>query len=161
MVYLVDTREHEGKNDHILATFDKFGAKYTKRKLSSGDYSFMVPANEELSIPRDLDFSKKIIVERKASLEELAGNLTKERDRIKKEFALAPADKVLLIEGGTYSDMLHGNYNTQYNNKSYWASLHSLWHEFNIPFVFMPNPQESAIFIRGYFQYWLRNFLKK
>lgn len=136
------------------------GITYKRRKLSYCDYSFMLPKNEELGIPRDLDFSRLVAVERKANLDELAGNMTKERERIKKEFALAPKDKVLLIENASYSDMLNGNYRSEYAAKSYWASLHAFWHQYNIPFVFMPNPHESAYFIRGYFQYWLRDFLK-
>lgn len=161
MIYIYDTREHDGKNQHILDTWDKMGITYKKKKLDYGDYSFLVPANDDLGIPRDLDFSHKIIVERKASLDEFAGNVTKERDRIKKEFTLAPPEKVLLIEGASYSDMLNGRYRSEYAPKSYWATLHSFWHEYGIPFVFMPNPTESAYFIRGYLQYWLRNFLKK
>lgn len=160
MIYIYDTREHDGKNQHILDVWDKMGIAYKKKKLDYGDYSFFVPANEELDIPRDLDFSRQIVVERKASLDEFAGNATKERERIKKEFTLAPPEKVLLIEGGSYSDMLNGRYRSDYAPKSYWATLHSFWHEYNIPFVFMPNPAESAYFIRGYFQYWLRNYLK-
>ena len=131
-------------------------------KLEYGDYSFMIPADEELSIPRDLYFDKQIIVERKASLEELSGNLTQtsERSRIKKELALAPPKKVLLIEGASYGDMVTGNYNTKYDSKSYWASVHSLSHEFNLPVVFMPDKKYSGVFIMGYFYYYLRNLLR-
>jgi hypothetical protein len=160
MVYLYDTREHDGKNQHILDVFDKMKISYKKKKLDYCDYSFLIPANEELNIPRDLDFSHLVALERKASLEEILSNISTERDRLKKEFALGPKDKVLLIEGGSYSDMLKGNYNSKYSSKSFWATLHSFWHEYNIPFVFMPNQTESAYFIRGYFQYWLRNYLK-
>lgn len=159
MIILYDTREHDGKNDHILKVFDKMKVQYRRKKLDYGDYSFMIPANEELGIQRDLDFSKKIMIERKASLDELASNLTKERDRIKKELALAPQTKVLLIENATYSDVLNGNYRSEYAAKAYWATLHSFWHEFGMPVMFMPNPTESAYFIRGFFQYWLKNYL--
>ena len=160
MVYLVDTREHEGKNDHILNTFDKFGAKYMKRKLSYGDYSFLIPKNEDLSIPRDLDFSGKIMIERKSGLSEFIGNIEKDKARLKKELALAPPNKVLLIENASYSDVLHGNYSSNFSAKALWASIHSLWHEFNIPVFFSPQAEDTAFFIRGYFQYWLKNFLK-
>lgn len=160
MVYLYDTREHDGKNQHILDAWDKMSISYKKKKLNYGDYSFMIPADEKLCIPRDLDFSSKVVVERKANLDEFANNLTEERERIKKEFTLAPQTKVLLIENATYSDMLHGNYRSDYNPKSYWGSIHSLWHQFNIPVVFMQSKEESAYFIRGYLQYWLRNYLK-
>lgn len=160
MTILVDTREKENKNDHILGYFDSKKVPWKKQKLDYGDYSFMIPADEELGIPRDLYFDKDIIVERKASLDEFAGNLTKERDRIKKELALAPENKVLVIENGSYIDMVHGNYRSDYNAKSYYGSYHSLWHEFNIPIMFMPDPRYTGMFIRGYFQYYLRNIIK-
>ena len=79
MVILVDTREKV--NDHILEYFDKKNIIYKKKALDYGDYSFMIPANDKLSIPRDLYFMNKVVVERKASLEEISNNLTKERDR--------------------------------------------------------------------------------
>ena len=49
MVILVDTREKV--NDHILEYFDKKNITYKKKALDYGDYSFMIPANEKLSIP--------------------------------------------------------------------------------------------------------------
>ncbi len=160
MIYLVDTREHDGKNDHILKAFDKMNIKWKKKKLNYCDYSFMIPANPELGIMRDMDFSHKIVIERKANLDEICGNITKERDRIEKEFALAPQDKVLIIENATYSDMIHGKYRSQYAPKSFWATMHSFWHRYNIPVVFLQDPTDTAYFIRGYFQYWLREKLK-
>lgn len=159
---ICDTREHEGKNDHILRYFDDKKIPWIERKLEYGDYSMMIPADEELNIPRDLDFSSRIIVERKANLEELSGNLTSnsERSRIKKEFALAPDHKIMIVENASYSDMVNGTYNTKYNSKSFWASYHSIWHEFGIPIIFMPDNRYTGLFIRGYFVYYLRNLLK-
>ena len=160
MVCLVDTREHDGKNQHILDVFDKMGLHYEKRKLNFGDYSMKIPANPDLGIMRDLDFSSKIIIERKANLDEVCGNLgTADRSRIKKELALAPAEKVMLIENATYSDVLHGNYRSKFAPKSLWASLHSFWHEFGLPIFFVQQPEDSAYFIKGYFEYWLKNYL--
>ena len=78
-------------------------------KLDYGDYSFKLPENTELGILRDLFFTDEIIVERKNSLEELSGNYSTERNRIKAEFAGAPSKKVLLIENGTYSKMVGVN----------------------------------------------------
>ena len=158
MVILVDTRER--KADHILEYFDKKNITYKKKALDYGDYSFMIPANEKLSIPRDLYFMNKVIVERKASLEEISNNLTKERDRFEKELCLAPKTKVLLLENANYSDIATGNYNTQYNKKSFWASLHSFWFKYNIPIFFMPDNKWSGLFIRGYFEYYLKNYLR-
>lgn len=158
MVILVDTREK--KHDHILEYFDRKKISYKKKALDYGDYSFMIPANEKLSIPRDLYFSNKVVIERKASLEEISGNLTKERDRFEKELCLAPKTKVLLIENASYSDIATGNYNTQYNKKSFWASIHSIWFKYNIPVFFMPDNKWSGLFIRGYFTYFLKNYIR-
>ena len=158
IVILVATREK--KHDHILEYFDRKKISYKKKALDYGDYSFMIPANEKLSIPRDLYFSNKVIIERKASLEEISGNLTKERDRFEKELCLAPKTKVLLIENADYSDIATGNYNTQYNKKSFWASIHSMWFKYNIPVFFMPDNKWSGLFIRGYFTYFLKNYIR-
>lgn len=155
---LVDTREKANK--HITDYFDKAGIKWEKKALKYGDYSFFVPANPELAIDRDLYFDNEIMIERKGSLEELSSNLTQERDRIEKEFALAPPHKVLLIENASYEDIVNGNYDTSYNNKAYWATVHALWHKYNIPTFFMKNNKYSGFFIRGYFTYYLKESMK-
>lgn len=157
MVILVDTREKV--NDHITETFDKYSIAYKKKALDYGDYSFMIPADKDLSIPRDLLFTHKVVVERKASLEEISGNLTKDRARFEKELALAPKDKVLLIENARYEDVVDGRYKTDYNKKSFLGTLHSFWFKYNIPIFFLDN-KYSALFIKKYFEYWFKNYLK-
>ncbi len=158
MIILVDTREKV--NDHIISSFDRNGISYKKKSLDYGDYSFALPKNELLSIPRDMYFNKKVCIERKASLEEISGNLTKERDRFEKELCLAPKIKVLLIENANYSDVATGNYQTQYNKKSFLESLHSFWFKYNTPIMFMPNNKYSALFIKKYFEHYLKNYLR-
>lgn len=158
IVILIDTREKSFS--HITDYFDRKDIKYKKKALAYGDYSFMLEQNEKLSIPRPLYFDKKIVVERKGSLEEISGNLTNGRDRFEKELCLAPENKVLLIENGSYADIASGNYETQYNKKSFWASLHSIWFKYNIPIFFMQDNKYSGLFIRGYFEYYLKNLFK-
>jgi len=158
MTILIDTREQE--NSHITDYFDKKKVKYKSKALSYGDYSFCIPQNEALNIPRDLYFDKQVMVERKGSLEELSGNFSKGRDRLEKEFALAPLTKALMIENANYSDIVTGNYNTQYNKKSFVATLHTFWFRYNIPVFFMPDNRFSGVFIREYFEYYLKNKLR-
>ena len=159
MTILGDTREQV--NNHITDYFDRKKIDYKKKALSYGDYSFMIPKNEDLSIPRDLYFNNKVVIERKGSLEEISNNFTKERDRLEKELCLAPKTKVILIENASYTDIATGNYNTQYNKKSFWASIHSFWFKYNVPFMFMPDKEYSGLFIRGYFEYYLKNYFKE
>lgn len=160
MTIIVDTREHEGANTHIIDYFNSKNVPWIKRKLEYGDYSYYVPANPELGIMRDLWFDNEIIIERKANLDEFANNVTTDRSRIKKEFTLAPKNKLLLIENASYSDMINGNYRSNYSAQSYYGTIHSFWHEFNLPVVFIEDPKYSGVFIRGHFQYHLRGLLK-
>ena len=85
IVILIDTREQ--KSNHITDYFDRKNIAYKKKALKFGDYSFMLPANESLSIPRDLYFTNSCVIERKASLEEISGNLTNGRDRFENTYA--------------------------------------------------------------------------
>ena len=71
---IIDTREK--KNTHVTDFFDAFGVKYVNRKLSFGDYSFLVDS---------IDFSLLCAIERKANINELWGNITKERERFENE----------------------------------------------------------------------------
>ena len=158
MTILVDTREKE--NRVILDYFDKAKVKYEIRKLDYGDYSVKLGKNEDLGILRDLYFDKQVVIERKGSLDELAGNLTTERDRLKKELSLAPKDKVIMIEGCSYSDLVEGNYRSQFAVKSFLGSLHSLWFAYDAPFFFVDNKKWSGAFIQGFFTYWLKNYLR-
>lgn len=157
MVILVDTRENV--NIHITSWFDSKNIPYKSMKLDFGDYSFMVPANPELGIIRDLYFSDKIAVERKAHLEEFSGNLTADRTRLENEFIRGNGKVKLLIEKASYEDILAHNYKTEYNPLSYIASVHSFSERYNIPVTFMKNNKSSAQFIFYTFYYWLRNYL--
>lgn len=122
MVVLVDSREK--KNSHILSYFEKQGISYQIGTLEYGDYSFMIPAS---AAGEDIYFHRDCVVERKASLEELSGNLTGERERFEKEFLKAGNDgcKVyLMIEApGGYSDIIGHKYRTEFAPAAFMASL--------------------------------------
>lgn len=128
--------------------------------MEYGDYSFYVPADESLGIFRDLYFDNEIIVERKANLDEIIGNLTGDKNRLKKELALAPPKKILIIEDASYADMVNGKYRSSFSAKSMFGSYHSLWHEFDVPIIMMPEKKYTGMFMLGYFQYYLRGKLK-
>jgi len=83
LVILIDTREQE--NTNIIEFLERKKVSYKTKALNFGDYSFFLPENKELGIQRDLYFDREIVIERKGSLSELAGNLTKDRERFEKE----------------------------------------------------------------------------
>lgn len=71
---ICDTREQANK--HILSYFDTHGIKYEAKKLDFGDYSFRIA---------DKDFSMQCVVERKANVNELWTNISRDRERFEKE----------------------------------------------------------------------------
>jgi ERCC4-type nuclease len=122
MVVLIDTREQD--NGHLIRYFDQKKIPYESKKLDYGDYSVLLPRNEELGVNRDIFFDNSVIVERKGSLSELAGNLTKDRTRFESELIRAKgANIALMIENATYADLVMGRYRSDYNAKSFVATL--------------------------------------
>lgn len=158
IVILVDTREN--KNQHILDWFDRKEVPYKKKALENGDYSFYIPKNVELNIERDLYFDKEIMIERKNSVDELAGNFTKNRTRFEEELATYSGKKYLLIENSDYTNIIKGNYRSEYASKSYLATLHTFNHRYNIEVVFMQQNQYSALWIYMTFLYWIRERIR-
>ena len=148
LVVLVDSREK--KNDHILSYFTKQGVAYQKTKLDYGDYSFYIPA---AAAGEDIYFHRDIVIERKASLEELSGNLAQERERFEKEFLL------MVEEPGGYSSVIAHKYRTEMNPAAYMASLKTWEHRFgtNVQFI---DKQYSGYYIVSTFQYFAREALK-
>lgn len=71
---LIDTREQ--KNAHITVALDKLGIRHESHKLDFGDYSFSIDSK---------DFSCSCVIERKATIDEVYGNVTTDRERIEKE----------------------------------------------------------------------------
>jgi len=157
MVILIDTREQE--NGHITDYFNKKGIAFKSCKLDSGDYSLTLPANPDYGIVRDLYFDKQVILERKNSLEELSQNLAQSRERFINEF-LRSGDcrKFLMIEKGNWSDIITGNYKTEFAANSYFASLLSFQQRYNLNISFVPK-EHAGKYIYGVFYYFLRELI--
>jgi ERCC4-type nuclease len=158
MVILTDSRERE--SSHILDWFDKKNIQHKVKALGNGDYSFYIPANSDLNIERDLYFDKEIMIERKASLEELSNNLTTARTRFEEEMATYKGKKYLLIENANYSDIVSQNYTSKFSPKAYLASIHTFNHRYNLEVVFMPKKECSPVWIYGTFTYYLKNIMR-
>lgn len=153
---IVDTREQ--KNQHITNYFDKKGIKWCNMKLDHGDYSIKV---ESPAAYRDFYLTDIISIERKANLEELSGNLTHNRDRFTAEFQRAKGKMYLLIENANYEDIEHKRYNTQFNNKSFRASLDAFEQRYNLHVHYQKDISASGYFIHKTLTAALREELKK
>lgn len=158
IIVISDTREQA--NRHITDYLEAKGVPWIKKALDFGDYSFMLPAQPELGILKDIYFTKKIVIERKAHLEELSGNFAQERGRFEAELIRSFNSRfILLIESGYYQDIVKHNYETQYNAKSFVGTLFSFCHRYNIHLAFVSG-QFSGNYIYHCFYYWLREFIR-
>lgn len=158
IVVLIDTREK--RNSHITDYLEKNHIAYEPTALSYGDYSFYIPA--EIA-GEDIYFHRDIAIERKASLEELSGNLAQKRERFEKEFLRAGNDKAkmyLMVEDvGGYSAIIGHEYNTQVSPASFMASLKAWEARFgcNVQFI---DRRYSGYYIVSTFKYYAREVLK-
>lgn len=125
MVILCDTKEQ--KNEHIIQYFDEHGIKYKKKALKTGDYSIMIEACPELGFLVDTYFTDELVVERKNSVKELAGNLSNNQDddRFMKELnrMINVHSVYLVIEEDRLDDIMEHNYDTKYNELSFLRTL--------------------------------------
>jgi hypothetical protein len=158
IIILYDTREQV--NGHIIDYFNKQNISYKKQKLDYGDYSFMLPQNKELGIIKDISFEHRIVIERKANLEELSNNLTHKRIEFENELIRASkAKKLLLIEDASYQDIIEHKYCTKYEVKSFIAALKTYENRYNLNINYISRVC-SGNFIYYTCYYFLREYLK-
>lgn len=152
LTIICDSREQV--NGHVTGYFDKNKVAHTTRKLDTGDYSAMIG---ETTLEHD------VVIEKKNSIDEIAGNFTADRARFEAEFLRAKADGVkvfLLIENASWSDILLHNYRSKLLPKSLIASLLSWQVRFNITIMFC-KPSETGQIIYGTLYYAAREALKR
>lgn len=157
IVILIDTREQ--KNKHITNYLEDKKLNYESMKLDFSDYTCMLPKNEELGITRDIYLNNTISIERKANLEELSNNFTKDRSRIETEFIRARGKQILLIENATYEDIVLHRYKTKYNPKSFIATLNSFKARYDIETIFI-DENFTGNYIYHCMKYHVRDLLK-
>lgn len=160
---LVDTREK--KNEHIIEALDNLGVMHEGRKLDYGDYSFTI---------ENRDFSRTCIIERKADVDELYGNITADRQRIEKEFDTIARNAVqcrLLIEnvsgwvslrGYTLPELTADKQGRKVRNIG--ETVHNTlksWqcgNRYGFGVEFSPDKQHSALMMLDIFFWFWRNY---
>ena len=159
IVILCDSREQ--KNTHITDFFDRKNIAWKRMGMKQVDYSFYIPANEDLHIDRDMYFDKEVVLERKNSLEELSSSLSANRTQFENELIRSHDSKfILMVETPIgWTDIINKNYNTSYNNASYLATLFTFSHRHNMDINFIPK-DDAGFFIHKQFYYFAREMLK-
>ena len=164
-IILYDTREQV--NNHILQYFDLKKINYKRQKIDEGDYTAIITKCPKMGIYRDLYFP--VGVERKNSVDELAGNLAEETDtrddlRLTRELRRAKEKgiKMFLVIEDEHGrrNILAGNYRSLYKPVSLMARLRSLQDQFLNGTVFI-NKNDTGEEIFGILKYSVRNFLKE
>ena len=135
---LVDTREKAAAIESILKTFESAGVPYVRTKLLFGDYA---------------DYNRpNIVIDRKQTIQELAKNVTVERDRFVNELdraKAAGARLVILVEQNRYKDrdkwisvkdvsdlMLWSNPHTKIRGEKVFRVLSELIYKYDIDVTF-------------------------
>lgn len=158
LTVVIDTREQ--KNEHIRNYLHKKGVSFKIQKLNTGDYSAMIPANEELGIKRDIYLNS--FVERKAHIDEITGNLQKDTQHaFENELIRSQGNRfVLIVEDiEAYTNLIHGKYRSQYEPKKLLGRLKSFEAKYNFEIVPV-KPTESGNWIYYRFYYEMRHHLK-
>lgn len=157
IVILIDTREKENK--HITKYFDSKKIPYTSLGLESADYSVMIPKNESFGILRDLYFHKHIAIERKNSIDEIANNLSNDRDRFEDELLRSKAQIIIMIEDGSLDEIFNHNYRSSFNEKAFIGSLLSYQIRYNAKTSFITK-DNAGKFIYMTMYYYIREYLR-
>ncbi|MDL2248377.1 hypothetical protein LJB89_01620 [Tyzzerella sp. OttesenSCG-928-J15] len=133
---------------------------YKRQALSYGDYSYMLPACPEYGIQRDLYFTGRLCIERKAHLEELSGNLGQKREQFENEFRRAGNAKIIImIERGNLSDIYYHKYRTELSEKAYIASVMAFRYRYDIDVDFIDIGNAGAFIYQNCY-YQCREYLK-
>lgn len=144
LTLLVDTREQN--TPAFRRRMKDTGLPWERKKLDFGDYS----AQCRLEDGRVLDFSTKLAIERKMSLDELCACYCRERKRFVKEFERAQASGAklyLLIENGDWERAYHGDYRSQMSPEALTASMIAWLARYNCQLLFS-SPELSGRLIR-------------
>ena len=145
---VADTREQD--TPKAVERYESFGVPVQRATLSYGDYC----GNITLSSGSDLyDISKtisaKCVIERKMSIDELAGCFGRGRKRFEREFQRAKeagAVVYLLVEGASFEAIINKRYRSRFNPNALLASL-TAWmvrHDLRILFC-KPNTSGRVI----------------
>lgn len=140
MIIQIDKREQ--RNEHIKAWFDKNKISYMDKSFESGDYGFIIKANTDLGFLKDTHFVDELFIERKKDLDELAGNLKSEAfiNEIKRTKNIE--HKFIIIENGSWEDILAHKYESKYNELAFYRTLIKLQTKYNVHIIFTNNIAE-------------------
>lgn len=155
MVYCVDSREQPTE---ALERRLSYLQPYVRETLNAGDYT------AKTLLPDGTWFYVPVAIERKMSLTEIAGNLTRERNRFRAEFNRAcerGTRLYVLIEQASWEDAYAGAYRSQMKPQSMIASLLTWSARYKCPIVMCKRSDTGGKLIRDILHYEMREALDR
>lgn len=138
MMILVDTREQP--TEKAVRRCKRFGCPYERRTLDYGDYTYNARLpNGKLIFEGSESVRGLCVIERKMSLDEIAGNFTRGRDRFVREFERASENNArvyLIIENGNWEKLLKHKYKSRMSVEAFKASVNAWMVRYNANVTF-------------------------
>ena len=156
MIILVDSREHDTPS--LRKRLEAAGRPTERIALISGDYSCkcMLPSGEPFSLAR------RIVIERKMGLDELAQNFTRGRARFIREFERLKdtgGKAFLLVENGSWENIIAHKYRSQFAPKAFLASIAAWQARYDSHIIFC-KPETTGVLIERLLYYQLKEILE-
>ena len=155
MVYVIDSREQPTK---ALAKRMEYLQPNVRETVNAGDYT------AKTLLPDGTWFYLPCSIERKMSLSEIAGNLTRERERFRAEFNRARENEIrlyILIEQASWEAAYSGAYRSQMKPQSLIASLLTWSARYGCPILMCERPETGGKLIRDILHYEMREALDR
>lgn len=154
MIILVDTREQD--TPALRRRLQALGRPWERAKLDAGDYSctYEKPGGRREQLPS--------CVERKMSLDELVSCFTTGRERFEREFlrAVDAGTRMhLLVENGSWDQVLSGDYRSRITPASLSASMLAWSRRYDFPIYFC-RPENTGQMIYKILRYELKELLE-
>ena len=154
MVYCIDSRERPTK---ALEKRLEYLQPNVRETLNAGDYT------AKTLLPDGTWFYVPVAIERKYALTEIAGNLTRERERFRAEFNRAcerGTRLYILIEQSSWEDAYAGAYRSQMKPQSLIASLLTWCARYHAPLFLCGRSDTGGKLIRDILHYEMREHLE-
>lgn len=151
MCVIGDTREKS--DEHIRGYLSENSVPFETRALDTADYTLRYG---------EMYFDDEVLIERKGSIDELAGNFTRERERFEREFIRAKARGIklfLLVEDCSWESILAHDYRSELRPKALIASLCQWQSRYGVTLIFCPR-KLSGLMIYSTLYYWLKERLE-
>ena len=143
---IIDTREQD--TPRAKKRNQALGVPFSRATLNYGDYCGNISIDGALLYPLNNRVSAKCCIERKMSLDELAGNFGRGRKRFEREFerAKAAGAKIyLLVENASWEAIIFHRYKSRMHPSAFMGSLIAWMIRYDITPVFCKADSSGAL----------------